>query len=149
MGIWNIISSALSLLAIVLTLIMYFMHDKRLKRQEEKLNSYQLKKITNEESENKKALIKGNIVKGDKGRRTLKVFNAGKSIAYNVKLEFLSNTDSFFNCTNPFPYELMNPQDYTEMIFHLTMNCPDTIKVRFIWNDDFKSENEFIQVLTL
>ena len=63
MGIWNIISSALSLLAIVLTLIMYFMHDKRLKRQEEKLNSYQLKKITNEESENKKALIKGNIVK--------------------------------------------------------------------------------------
>ena len=59
----DIIGIALSAFAIVLTIVMYFKHDKRLKKQEEKLNAYQLKKIDEEESENKKALIKGNIVK--------------------------------------------------------------------------------------
>ena len=54
----DIISIVLSAFAIALTIIMYFKHDKRLKKQEEKLNAYQLKKIDEEESENKKALIK-------------------------------------------------------------------------------------------
>lgn len=41
MDIGDIISSALSLFAIVLIIAMYLKHDKRLKRQEEKLNAYQ------------------------------------------------------------------------------------------------------------
>lgn len=145
----NIVSSTLSLIAIVLTVVMYFKHDKRLKKQEERLNAYQLKKIDNEESENKKAQIRGNIIKGEKGHRTLKVFNAGKSIATNIRLVFLSSTDRLFVGKNPFPYELLNPQDYTEAVFHLTIGCPGTIKVIFIWNDEFQEDNEFTQVLTL
>lgn len=44
----DIISIALSAFAIVLTITMYLKHDKRLKKQEEKLNAYQLKKIDEE-----------------------------------------------------------------------------------------------------
>ncbi|MGL5563642.1 MAG: hypothetical protein ACRDCN_13645 [Tannerellaceae bacterium] len=145
----NIVSSTLSLIAIILTIIMYFKHDKRLKKQEERLNAYQLKKIDNEESENKKAQIRGNIVNGEKGRSTLKVFNAGKSSATKIRLEFLSSTDGLYSIKKPFPYELLNPQDYTETVFQLTKGCPETIKVKFTWNDEFQDDNEFIQVLTL
>lgn len=145
----NILSSILSLLAITLTIVMYFKHDKRLKKQEEKLNAYQLKKNYNEESENKKAQVRSSIVKGEKGRRTLKVYNAGKSIATNIRLEYLTNTSGILESKNPFPYELLNPQDYTEVIFHLTIDSPETLKVKFAWNDEFKVDNEFTQVLTL
>ena len=59
----DIINMILSISAIVLTIVMYFRHDKRLKKQEEKLNAYQLKKINEEECESKKALIKGIITR--------------------------------------------------------------------------------------
>ena len=55
----------------------------------------------------------------------------------------LHSADEFF------PYELMNPQDYTEMTIHLVMGCPATIKIKYIWDDESGKNNEFEQVLTL
>lgn len=144
----DIISIALSAFAIVLTITMYLKHDKRLKKQEEKLNAYQLKKIDEEESENKKALIKGNIVKGNKGSRVLKIFNSGKSVARNIRVEYLGDMEYIFPRDDHFPYELLNPQDGSE-IFLLLAEGASKLHVKFIWNDDSKNDNEFIQMLTL
>ena len=135
--------------AFAFSVFTFFFYDNKLKKQERKLNEYQLKKNETEEVEFKKAQIRGNIVKGEKGRRTLKVFNAGKASATNIRLEFLSNTDGLFDSKNPFPYELLNPQDSTEAILHLIVGCPDTIKVKYTCDDDFQKNNEFTQVLTL
>lgn len=52
MNIGNIISSVLSLIAISITIIVYLKHDKRLKKQEEKLNEYQLRRFEEEDFEN-------------------------------------------------------------------------------------------------
>ena len=144
----DIISSILSLFAIILTIAMYLKHYKRLKKQEEKLNAYQLKKIDNEESESKKALIRGNIVKGNKGSRVLKVFNSGKAVARNIRVEYMGNMEHIFPSDDHFPYELLNPQDNSE-IFLLLASGASTLHIKFIWNDDFKNDNEFIQMLTL
>ncbi|MBQ4279448.1 MAG: hypothetical protein IJC16_05805 [Rikenellaceae bacterium] len=135
--------------AFAFSVFTFLFYDNKLKKQERKLNEYQLKKNETEEVEFKKAQIRGNIVKGEKGRRTLKVFNAGKASATNIRLEFLCNTDGLFGSKNPFPYELLNPQDSTEAIFHLTVGCPDTLKVKYTWDDEFQKNNEFTQVLTL
>lgn len=144
----DIIGIALSAFAIVLTIVMYFKHDKRLKKQEEKLNAYQLKKIDEEESENKKALIRGNIVKGNKGSRVLKIFNSGKAVARNIRVEYLGDMEHIFPRDDHFPYELLNPQDNSE-IFLLLASGASTLHIKFIWDDDFKKDNEFIQMLTL
>lgn len=48
-----------------------------------------------------------------------------------------------------FPYELMNPQDYTEVTIHLVACCPSTIKLKYIWDDEYGDNNEFEQVLTI
>lgn len=144
----DIIGIALSAFAIVLTIVMYFKHDKRLKKQEEKLNAYQLKKIDEEESENKKALIRGNIVKGNKGSRVLKVFNSGKAVARNIRVEYLGDMEHIFPRDDHFPYELLNPQDGSE-IFLLLSEGASKLHLKFIWDDDFKKDNEFIQMLTL
>ncbi|WP_319504834.1 hypothetical protein [Bacteroides graminisolvens] len=144
----DIISIALSAFAIVLTIAMYFKHDKRLKKQEEKLNAYQLKKINEEESENRKALIRGNIVKGNKGSRVLKVFNSGKAIARNIRVEYLGDMENIIPRDDHFPYELLNPQDNSE-IFLLLSEGASKLNIKLIWDDDFKHDNELIQVLTL
>lgn len=144
----DIIGIALSAFTIVLTIVMYFKHDKRLKKQEEKLNAYQLKKIDEEEFENKKALIRGNIVKGYPGSRVLKVFNSGKVVARNIRVEYLGDMEHIIPRDNHFPYELLNPQDNSE-IYLLLSEGASTLHIKFVWDDDFKNDNEFVQMLTL
>ena len=143
---WELIISCLALGVSVFT---YFKHDKKIKAQEQIINDYQINKIAKENEEIKKASIRGNIIKGDRGKRTLKVYNCGKATARDIRVEGL-DTDSLAVMRNDlFPYELMNPQDYTEVIIWIVKDSPSTIKLKYIWDDDFGQNNEFEQVLTL
>lgn len=146
MEVWGLIISILALLASAFT---YFKHDKKLKEQERKINEYQLKQIEKEDLESKKAAIRGNIVKGLKGKRTLKVYNSGRAIARDIRIEGLDVEGLFHRADEVFPYELMNPQDYTEVNIMLFNNCAPTIKLKYIWDDESGKNNEFEQVLTL
>ena len=146
MELYSLIISVLALIASVFT---YLRHDKKLKEQERKINEYQLKQIEKENLENKKAAIRGNIVKGLKGGRTLKIFNSGRATARNIRIDGLDVDGVFYMPQDLFPYELMNPQDYAELTLHLTYGCPSTIKLKYIWDDEFSDNNEFEQVLTI
>ena len=146
MELYSLIISVLALIASVFT---YLRHDKKLKEQERRINEYQLKQIEKEDLESKKAAIRGNIVKGLKGGRTLKVYNSGHATARNIRVEGLDVNGIFYMRRDLFPYELMNPQDYTELTMHLTCGCPSTIKLKYIWDDEFGDNNEFEQVLTI
>lgn len=146
MELYSLIISVLALIASVFT---YLRHDKKLKEQERRINEYQLKQIEKENLENKKAAIRGNIVKGLKGGRTLKVYNSGRATARNIRVEGLDVNGIFYMRRDIFPYELMNPQDYTELTMHLTYGCPSTIKLKYIWDDEYGDNNEFEQVLTI
>lgn len=143
---WSLLLSVLALIASVFT---YFKHDKKLKEQERKINEYQLKQIAKEDLESKKAAIRGNIVKGLKGGRTLKVYNSGRAAAHNIRVYGLNVEGVICRGDEIFPYELMNPQDYTELTLHLVMGCPQTIKLRYAWDDESGTDNTFEQVLTL
>ena len=146
MELYSLIISVLALIASVFT---YLRHDKKLKEQERRINEYQLKQIEKEDLESKKAAIRGNIVKRLKGGRTLKVYNSGRATARNIRVEGLDVNGIFYMRRDIFPYELMNPQDYTELTMHLTCGCPSTIKLKYIWDDEFGDNNEFEQVLTI
>ena len=108
MELYSLIISVLALIASVFT---YLRHDKKLKEQERRINAYQLKQIEKEDLESKKAAIRGNIVKGLKGGRTLKVYNSGRATARNIRVEGLDVNGIFYMRRDIFPYELMNPQD--------------------------------------
>lgn len=101
------LSIVLSVLAILASVFTYVVHDRRLKRQEILINDYQLKKNQEEETEQKKALMRVNLIKGLKGKRTLKVYNAGKSTARNIQLK-IQEENSLFMMNNPFPFEFMH-----------------------------------------
>ena len=143
----DIISSILSLFAIILTITMYLKHDKRLKKQEEKLNAYQLKKIDDEESESKKAQVRGNMIKGVKGRRDLRIYNMGKSPAKNIFVTFLEDSNErVITMPFPSPFEFLNTNDHFDIIMHLYIgSSTDVLKIKLTWEDDFSNQNEHIQ----
>jgi hypothetical protein len=138
-----------SLGALIFSAYTYSKHDKKIKAQEQIINDYQINKIAKENEESKKASIRGNIIKGDKGKRTLKVYNCGKATARDIRVEGLDMGSFVVMRNDLFPYELMNPQDYTEVFIWVVKGSPSTIKLKYIWNDDFGQNNEFEQVLTL
>jgi hypothetical protein len=146
MEVMGLIISILTALFAAFTFIFY---DRKLKDQDKKINEYQLKKLQEEETDNKKAQIRGNIIKGEKGKKTFKIYNSGKSIARNIRVEGLDFEGGYIIGVEVFPYELLNPQDYTEVIVVVFGNGPNTIKMKYIWDDDYQVNNEFIQVLTL
>ena len=138
-----------SLGALIFSTYTYSKHDKNIKAQEQIINDYQINKIKKEDEESRKANIKGNIYPGNKGKLILKVFNSGKAIARNSRVEGLDVDSLIVIGKELFPYELMNPQDNTELTLWITKDSPSTIRLRYIWDDDFGQNNEFEQVLTL
>lgn len=142
-------SLIISILALIASVLTYFLHDRRIKKQEAKINEYQLTKIQEEKIENKKAQLSGNIsiFKND-GKRILKITNNGKETASNIRMEILNGVH-ISTIINPFPFELLNPTESFEMTFYIPMGPYGKLKVKYIWDDKFQNNNEFTQLLQL
>ncbi|MBO9672192.1 MAG: hypothetical protein J7577_02015 [Sphingobacteriaceae bacterium] len=134
--------------ALLISVFTYFVHDRRLKQQEMQINAYQLQKQEAEVIEEKKAVIRANVIKGEKGRRIIKVYNAGKAVANNIDINLLSEGE-FIGGSNPFPYEFLNPQDGTELTLFIGMGSPDKLLVELTWDDEYRINNRHRQMLTL
>lgn len=144
---WSLV---ISLIALAASLVTYFLHDRRLKKQEHLINDYQLKKISQEHDENNKALVKANVIKHPKGKREIKIFNAGKSVARNVDFQIVSELKGIsIDNRELFPYELINPQESTGFLIFLYEGPLSVIKVRTSWDDAYQMGNTYEQVLTL
>jgi hypothetical protein len=144
----EVASLVLSIIAVLGSFLTYLNHDRRLKKQEELINDFEIEKRRSEENEQKKAHIKGNIIPYAKGHRKLMILNAGKATAYNIRTEILSDTKGIFYSEIE-PYEMLNPQDNFENSMHLAYGHLPTLKVKYIWDDEFEKNREFLQVLDL
>lgn len=144
----EIISLIVAILAFVFSAITYLVHDSKLKKQEGLLNNYQLQKFEEEKIDSQKAIIRANVIKGDKGKVTIKVFNAGKAKAKSIDVKLLGN-GAFHVGRNPFPFEFLNPQEGTEMLLFLFVGSPNKLLIELSWQDDFNLHNTHQQMLTL
>jgi len=141
-------SLIISILALIGTVYTYFVHDRKIKKQEAIINEYQLTKFKEEEEESKKAQICGNIVKYDKGKRVLKIYNKGKASANNIRVVGIDENKLSVYGLELLPYELLNPQESFELTL-LVPGSATTIKLKYIWNDATQDNREFEQVLQL
>lgn len=143
------ISLVLSILALVGSGLTYWIHDKKLKTQEARINEYELLKIENEKREALKAKVRASSYKSKPAQQTIKILNSGVAIARNIRVEFTPAEFHSYVIMSQFPFPYMNPQDFTEITMILTNNTPDTVEVNLKWDDDFKIDNEHRQILTL
>ncbi len=118
----------------------FFKHDKKLKDQEKRLNAIAIQKHEEEEILKRSADVKGNIIKEEKGRRVLRIYNKGQANARNIRLNILSETEGLilFRFDEKLPYELLTPYDKFDLIFFCTEGFVPTLKIQLIWDDDYK-----------
>lgn len=145
----EIISMVISCVSLLLGVFTFCFYDRKIKTQDAKINEYQIQRFEKEEEENKKAQVRANIIKGDKGSRILKIYNSGKSDAYNVRIDFLSGMKGFLCIDNVFPYEKLMPKDGTSVNIQLYIDAPEKTKIKLLWDDDYQKNNENTQILTL
>ncbi len=149
MKILDLVPIVISIISILGTLFTYIKHDKKIKKQEALLNQYQINKIEVEKTERKKALVKALCYDEGQAGKKLRIYNAGIAKATNVRIEFVDGLSSDVVEMEQFPFRLLNPQDYTDIIFNIYSCSKTTITVQFIWDDDFQKDNTFEQDFTV
>lgn len=117
---------------------------------DEEYKQLQIEKMKREADERKQAIIRGNIVKDPKpGSRTLKFFNAGKSEAHNVRVEWLNTTDSVYVSSDFSELGNLSPQNSRTYHLLLVNDAPDMLSFRYTWEDDFSDKNSVEEQLQL
>ncbi|MCD4794538.1 MAG: hypothetical protein K8R54_14975 [Bacteroidales bacterium] len=137
----------IALIAILFALFTYRKHDLKLKEQASLLNKYKLKKIETEKEKEKKAVIEAKIIKENKGKRIIKVYNKGKSIAEDVNV-LIPKIKGLYIIKNPCPIDI-RPQNAIDIIINISTSVPDKIKIKFEWQDNFKDSNRDYQMIQL
>lgn len=143
----DIIAIIISIVAFLFTLFTYIIHDVKLKKQDALINKYKLEKINLEKEESKKAIVEANIIKEPKGKRIVKVYNKGRSVARNVKINIVNDNEITYNSI-PCPKEI-RPQHAVEFVVYLALGSADTLVLEFEWEDNFSEKNKDSQTLFL
>lgn len=110
----------------------------------------QIAKMKAEAEARQKAIIRGNIVNGNKGSAsTLKIFNAGVATARNVRVEWLNESDNVILTSDFSEIGELTPQNSRSYALHLTIGHPETMNLRYSWDDDFAEGNSLEEALQL
>lgn len=110
----------------------------------------QIAKMKAEAEARQKAVIRGNIVKGYKGSAsTLRIFNAGAATARNVRVEWLNESDDVILTSDFSEIGELTPQNSRSYVLHLTIGHPETMNLRYSWDDDFAEGNLLEETLQL
>ena len=110
----------------------------------------QIAKMKAEAEARQKAIIRGNIVKGYKGSTgTLKIFNAGAAKARNVCVEWLNESDDVILASDFTDIGELTPQNSRSYTLHLNSGHPETMNLRYLWDDDFAEANTLEESLQL
>lgn len=126
----------ISIIALFLSLFTYIKHDVRIKQQAAKLNEYQLDKIEIEKQEEIQAIIEANVINGDRGKRTIKVYNKGKSTARQVDV-IIPKIEGYQVVANPCPIDI-RPQNRIDISLITFNGAPDKIILNLIGKMNFE-----------
>lgn len=141
-------SLIISIAAIIGSILTYIIHDRKIKAQEKLINEYQIAKIEEERTQKKQAVIRASIIPGNKGHRTLRVYNKGKSTGKNIRLIIIDEPNYLYS-TNPFPFPFLNENENVDLNIHLHKGSPDRISFQLLWDDEYQSDNIHEQTVQL
>lgn len=146
---YDIISPILSAIAVIFSIHTYLVHDKRLKKQEQLINKHQLDQIQNEEQENKKADIVGDIIRKKNECYVLKIRNKGKATAKNINIEGFDTRNYDIHNSAILPYYCLNAdEEFFLTIFRIGRILP-TMTITYIWNDDWSDNRKKQQTIQM
>lgn len=136
-------SDVLSLLAMLGTVYTYFVHNRKINKQQKTINAFQIKQMEEELEEKKKA----NLVLSS-GAGFIDIINKGNASAKNIKIEIVEEGALVM---------LMN-----DNLGNVILECGESVRLnavyatqlhgrpvfKIIWNDDYSENREKIISLT-
>ena len=141
----EIVSLIISILAILGSLYVYFSHDRKLKKQESKLNELQLSEIKESKEDRMKAIVRMNTSYSSKGNGILYLFNEGKAEARNIS--WLFDNDILEKINKEGTYERLSPGQSIGFNYYLLSGKDYKTNVTITWKDDFSLSNKINMTL--
>ena len=145
----EVLSIVIAILALGFSCYTFFAHDRRLKKQENQINEYQLRSMVQSEDDNKKAVIRAKALKYTGGKRTLYICNTGKAKARNLNVD-IPNEDEIYASSPEFPLhyeELLS--DASREVTLLLSEGDDELTLTFEWEDEYSKTNKETQTIDL
>lgn len=107
------------------------------------LNKLLLRKETNDALDFARADLAATFISYGKSSTKLKIFNKGKCIARNVRIEFPEETSLFDkqDIESKFPLERLEQYQPVELIAYKSWDSPSKVVVKLIWDDDIHVGN--------
>ncbi|WP_339904874.1 hypothetical protein [uncultured Cyclobacterium sp.] len=141
----QIIPIIVSTMALGFSLYTHFKYDAKIKKQNTLINQFQLDKFKKETDSEKRAIIEANVVKGEKGKRIVKVYNKGKAIAKNVVVTFPGASNVFIM---DYPASIdIRSQNSIDIQINASKISPETLTINFEWEDDLSLNNKDSQII--
>lgn len=103
----------------------------------DRLNQLLVEKESAATVEQKQADVSANFYKAGKNNYRLKVFNRGKGVASNVRLEVLDDSGLLManDIARKFPVPVMEQHAMVELIAAVHMGSPSRAHIRLTWDD--------------
>lgn len=130
-----------SILAMSGSLYTYLVHNAKLKKQEDEIQKYQIKKNIEEELLKKQAHL--NIEKEPISNLsfTIKITNDGLCDARDLRIKIDDNAN-FSIIKNPFPIKLLGTKDHETLELLQLYATSTKLMLNFTWEDDNKQDNK-------
>jgi hypothetical protein len=133
---------------VFISLLIYFLRDRKIKIQQEKINNTVIERYMKEDEEKKKAFIDARVIDLE-GKCTIRVYNKGAGVARDVRL--ISHDIGENNGIEIYE-EMFFPSiksgSYSDLVAYVANECNHNPSFKFTWNDDYSEDNERTQILS-
>lgn len=132
-------SLIVSIIALLGGLVGYILHDRKLKKQEARLNDLQVTELETAQSKRQKADVRMQTVYIEKGMGILKIYNQGEADAYNIKWDFQEAI--LAKIPQQGEYEHLLPGQDIGLPYIFLSRENNTANVKITWEDNFSKNN--------
>ena len=145
---WSIISVLIALASLALSFYTYYMHERKLKFQQEAINESIIEKGKKEKEEERKArpVVTYDI---DGKNRFIRIENQGKASARNIRFECSDDLTTFPEIGKLFPYPELSPGQIITMRYipEIIDSVHQTVTLK--WDDEYGENRSEERTITL
>ena len=136
------VSIIISLLTLIGSAFGFWMYNRRINKQNFKINQFILKEQREKEDDSKKAVIEVTNIYYGKGGGDVIISNSGMSDARNLQIYIDERKDSgiYWRCSGLFPYRCLTPGASIKFRYGLLSGFQKDPVLTFEWDDDFENK---------